>query len=373
MRPVLADRKALSRNFRIGFDPVNTLIMNLVVEGLKPNERQNLRQLPPANRRVLERIYATLTHAQPDDPAAPQLLALVSDRPPAAVGPPALPTPSLPRLEAAPTSRVSPPDDGASLSMPRLQTLLPTIDASRLVLEAVVVSARENSGRPQGRVAAREDLFRRTRDELTEHYVRSAARASRQQNEAVRTQAFFLALAVALDTTNTLREHPLTADLLRQLETAQGRSARLAVIGEPTLLGRHDLAQHFFISAAICSVGGAALAESVGIAKELQDAQGSSGFSFTDLAANLAGIALAEQVQSGAISLSELARSFETPRYLPALEGLQDGLSSAEFAQAYGSRSDPRFLAAVGSIQRQIRRLHEPNGAALSSPTSQSR
>ena len=62
------------------------------------------------------------------------------------------------------------------------------------------------------------------------------------------------------------------------------------------MLGRRDLAQHFFLSGYLAAVVGSAAAESAGIAKELADARSGSGFSYVDLAADLAGIAFAERV-----------------------------------------------------------------------------
>jgi hypothetical protein len=346
MRPTLADRKALSRSFRIGFDPVNALVMNLVAEGMQTTEVRSLRQLPAENRRLLQRIYATLVHAQPEDPASPVFLALVSDRPAVRLPPPALADPRPSSFTLNPTAL-----------LPRLENLLPLVDATRSVLAEIVGAAGENSRRPVGRQAAGEELFRRADDSLMEHYVRRAATAAQRQNETVRNQAFFLALAVAVDTTNLLRDHPFTAEMLKRLETDAERDARLVVIGQPTLRGRHDLAQHYFVSAAIAALAGSALAESAGLAKELNDSAGGSGFSFADLAADLAGITLAEQVQSGRIPLARLQRSFPVEKYLPSLSGLPDDLSQAQFAQTYGGAGDPRYQAMLRDIRQRIEGL----------------
>ena len=70
------------------------------------------------------------------------------------------------------------------------------------------------------------------------------------------------------------------------------------MIGEPTLLGRRDLAQHFFVSGYLTATMGAEAANAAGVAKELVDANTTSGFSFADLAADRAGVRFADGVMS---------------------------------------------------------------------------
>lgn len=362
MRPVLADRKALSRSFRIGFDPLNTLAMNLVVEGLQQNPALAVRELPATNRRVLERIYGTLAHAEPDDPVSTQLLSLVADRSRTSA------LENVPKDQPTPQSNTplvpKPGLVSESLSnprLPRLTTVGPVLEATRAVLAEIVESAAENARRPAGRVAAGEDLFRREGDVLTEHFVRRAAVAVSRLGGDVRRQAFFLALAVATDTGSLLREHPLTGDLMLQLESEQARARRLAVIGVPTIRGRYDLVQHFFVSAAIAAVAGPGVSESAGIAKELGDSQSGSGFSFTDLCADLAGIAWAEHILADSVTLADVARNFTVARYVPSLNGLQDGLTREQFVETFGSVGDPRFQTVVREIQQSVSRLYDRN------------
>jgi hypothetical protein len=58
---------------------------------------------------------------------------------------------------------------------------------------------------------------------------------------------------------------------------------------QPTLLSRHDTAQHFLVSAALAAWGNESVAQAIGTYKELADARHGSGFSFADLAADAAG------------------------------------------------------------------------------------
>lgn len=71
MRPELGDRRARFRDFRIGFDPVNTLILYLVGEDLRTGaEIRKLHDLTLPTRLRLFDAYSNLAQAMPDDQAA---------------------------------------------------------------------------------------------------------------------------------------------------------------------------------------------------------------------------------------------------------------------------------------------------------------
>ena len=89
----------------------------------------------------------------------------------------------------------------------------------------------------------------------------------------------------------------------------------------------------------------------------MQDAQGPSGFSFTDLAADLAGIALADYLRGSEGHLRELAASFHLEEFVPSVKDLGDGLPVAEFKARYGSTSDPRFLAELEKVRARVKKL----------------
>ena len=76
-----------------------------------------------------------------------------------------------------------------------------------------------------------------------------------------------------------LRKNPVLRPFLAELETDAERQRRLKSIGRPCLRGREDWSLHFAISAALTARLGAEAAERLGIAKELWDARGDSGFS----------------------------------------------------------------------------------------------
>ena len=67
MRPVLGDRRARAKSFRIGFDGPNTLIMNLIVENLRAHPVANLFQLSPEIIGPLATAYGFYARAMPKD------------------------------------------------------------------------------------------------------------------------------------------------------------------------------------------------------------------------------------------------------------------------------------------------------------------
>jgi hypothetical protein len=215
---------------------------------------------------------------------------------------------------------------------------------ARTVL-AAVVQAAETKGQTKG-------------DELTALYYREAARAANRLPSKQRADAFLLALGVALDDSDLLRQNPVTRELWQQIEPEDARRRRLRVLGTPTMRGRHDLAQHFSVSGALNAVGGPKFAESAGIFKEQLDMRpGGSGFSFIDLCADLAGIAFADHVRGRVAALGEIAKEFRVSDHLPEFDGLREGLTREEFARDYGSVSDGRFRQELRALWDRVERL----------------
>lgn len=365
MRPVLGDRQALARQFRIRLDPLNALAVSVVADGLRSRDTGSLARFSPYTQHRLEQIYTLLGQVLPDDPAAGAFLAIIAPRavprrnlfaPP--VTPhtakkvangngreagPKDPAPDFPlRPQAAPDSAAAPSD------RQRLVT------ATRETLRAIVSAAEKNARLPTGRQAAHEDLYRRDGDRLAEYYVSVAADAASRQQAQSQNQSFFLALAIAIDTEHWLRDLPVLGDFLREIEPDVERAHRLELIGAPTLRGRHDLAQHFFVAAAISALAGHAPAEAAGLAKELRDADGGSGFSFRDWMADLAGISLADKLAAGTLTLRTLAGRFRADEALPPPNDLPEGLPRAEFQKRFGSTSDERFRALDREIRKRI-------------------
>ncbi len=116
------------------------------------------------------------------------------------------------------------------------------------------------------------------------------------------------------------------------MEQTNTNSARLRV----RLSRRSDLAKHFIISAAITSLANPLLAEVIGLEKEMKDASSGSGFSYRDLAADLAGIQLAKvsiQDEVGAVYIqSQLASDLPERSFMPDVSSLPEGIR-----ESYGS------------------------------------
>lgn len=332
MRLVLADGQPHARGRRLRFDPLNTLAMAMIGQELAIRHVTDIDDASPPVRQRLIEIYRLLARAMPQDNAAPQSLAwLEHDRQP---GQPGHATPdAVPRGD---------PDTLRSAAQRVVQAV---------VREASSLTAADTDG-----------------EKLIERYVRVAAATAVELPDDVRVQALFLGLAIAIDRSDTLRKYPVMGDFVRLIETDEERQARLGVLRQPTMRGRIDLGQHFFFSAAIMATAGEKSAEAAGLAKELHDARGGSGFSFSDWCADLSGIALARRVQAGDVAPEELAERFTVAGYLPSVQGLKDNLTQAQFTRLYGGVSDERFQAVDADIRRRIARLSLPDAEKNLSP-----
>lgn len=227
---------------------------------------------------------------------------------------------------------------------------------ARLVLAAIVQAAEDNQRLPKPGALA--GPFRRSGDELTVYYVRAAAAAARRLPAEQQGSAFLLALGIALDDADLLRDNLLTRSLWRRIEPEAARRRRLRVLGVPTLHGRRDLAQHFAVSAALTAAAGPEAAEGAGVLKELLDTRGGgSGFSFADLAADLAGVAFARRLLDQPGRLAGIEKGFALADYTLSPKDLPEGMTSAEFVKKYGSTKDERFRRMQTDIRKRIAAL----------------
>ena len=131
--------------------------------------------------------------------------------------------------------------------------------------------------------------------------------------------------------------------------------------GQVTLNGRGDTAQHFTVSAAITATAGAPMSDAIGLYKELNDAQGGSGFSFNDLAADRAGTRFAERATAGESSARQQQQAFavSTPSgpaavLLPKVEDLPENMQLPEFSRRFGSVDGPAALRVRADIERRL-------------------
>jgi hypothetical protein len=248
------------------------------------------------------------------------------------------------------------PQEGAEQST-ATRDLGKLAENARTVLAAIVKAADENHLLPQRDSAGARAPFRRSGDELTVYYVRTAAAAARKLPEKEAAGAFLLALGIALDDSPLLRTNLMTRGLWRKVEPDDARKQRLVVLGQPALHGRHDLAQHFSVSAALTAAAGPQAAESAGILKEKLDSRGGSGFSFADLSADFAGIAFARRLLAKPERLADIEKSFRIDDYTISPRGLPEGLTAAQFEKQYGSLTDERYLRVQEDIRKRIAAL----------------
>jgi len=220
----------------------------------------------------------------------------------------------------------------------------PLVAATQTVVQAIAEAARQNH-------RSRCPL---TGDRLTEFYVRRAAAAAQRLPPQVAAEAFLIGLGSGLDESVVLRANPLTGRLCRQVESDRQRAARLNSLGKPTLRGRDDLAQHFFVSAALTAVLGQQAAEAAGLLKELNDSHRGGGFSFADLAADIAGVSFAVRVRQRKILLSSLATSFAVRDFMPPPTAFEEGINWKAFSAVYGSADNERFRLKKEEIRKQI-------------------
>jgi hypothetical protein len=239
----------------------------------------------------------------------------------------------------------APPDAGKPPAKLDRDTL---VKAARPVLAAIVVAGRENRRRPTPLKG----------DELTEYYVRRAAIAAGRLPEKQRVPGLLLALGVGLDDSPLMRKNPATSAIWKRVESDKERSDRLAVLGTPTMHGRHDLAQHFSVSMALTAVSGAKAAEAAGLIKELMDAApGGSGFSFADLAADLSGVAFATWLLADPSRLANVEKRFTVAGFAVSPRGLKEDLSEEAFEKAYGGIDDPRFRKEMEQLRKKVKAL----------------
>lgn len=311
MRPVLGDNPVRLKEWKIRFDPLNTLAVAMIGEEVRRRGVREVSAVSPARRRRLAQVYATLNGLAPDDPTAARMLALVGGKAGANADDAVRPAE---RLAAA---------------------------AARVVQEVTRAAAANGKLPPSQRLAG---------GELTDRLIRAGAAATNDP------RAFVVGIAVALDDVGGMRINPRTRGLVDQIESERDRRLRLNVLGRPTARERDDTLKHFVVSAGLAATLGETEAHGWGVAKELADAarRGGSGFSFADLAADRAGVRFAKAVVTGQAPLEAMAAGFRIENYVPSLEGLEEGIELSKFVEEYGGTDKPRYEAEVNAIDARI-------------------
>ncbi len=124
---------------------------------------------------------------------------------------------------------------------------------------------------------------------------------------------------------------------------------------------RHDWVRHFTTTAALQVAAGSSVSNLIGEAKEVDDTDGPSGFSFTDIAADRAGIRFAEVATASEASAralqSALAAGPKETDFFPRVSDLPEGLSDEVFKARYGDVDSPAYEAVVKQIDARIGKL----------------
>lgn len=308
MRPVLGDRKSRRADFVIRFDPLNALAMSLAAEEYSRLGINRFGDLTPATRYQIGRVYQTIAQTLPDDATAQRW----------ASGAPQL-------------ALVSPANAAGGAAGNMVNRVL-----------AAMLAAQRQGPLSNG-------------DEQTQRCLRAAAAAAAPMGQAGR-QTMLVALGMALGDPDTIGRLPVASGA--DLAAAKGVTAHTPA----TLSGRADLAKHFFASAALAAVLGAPAAHSIGLAKEVADSEGGTGFSFVDLAADRAGVGFAQGVLAGRYPLEGLASRYRPGSYFPSTDGLPEGIDQSTFARRYGGPDSDALRAMQREIDRRIAGL-PPNWA----------
>jgi hypothetical protein len=125
-----------------------------------------------------------------------------------------------------------------------------------------------------------------------------------------------------------------------------------------TLHGRGDLSQHFWVSAALALLSDDAQSMTVGIAKEMMDSAGGSGFSFVDLTADRAGtlftLAATRDAAAARAMQTRIRNGAVIADFVPNPLDLPEGINSDDFHEEYGGLGGEKTKKIVEEIRRRL-------------------
>lgn len=125
------------------------------------------------------------------------------------------------------------------------------------------------------------------------------------------------------------------------------------------LNSRKDLAKHYLISSGLSVSGGSGIANFIGLAKEVDDSDGGSGFSFADLAADRAGVRLAEIAVKNHNRAALLQNQMKNVKYenefMPPTDQLPEAIMALEFKNRYVDFDSDTYKVVDFEIERRIK------------------
>ena len=186
-----------------------------------------------------------------------------------------------------------------------------------------------------------------------ESAFRLAAQRSEQGDAATENRAAIFALGILLG-------HPKVERLVGPVTDAELRRAAWRAAGRVTLRRRSDWTKHFFVSAAIALASTQVVSDAAGLLKEELDADGGSGFSFSDLLADRAGTLFAlvatRDEPSATAMQQRLIRGFDVAHFCPPAADLPEGISDAKLRSQYGGVGGPGYRKLTEEIDRRLDR-----------------
>ncbi|MBU0971408.1 MAG: hypothetical protein KKC20_12215 [Proteobacteria bacterium] len=124
------------------------------------------------------------------------------------------------------------------------------------------------------------------------------------------------------------------------------------------LRNREDLAQHFLVSAALTVSTSGRLANFIGLAKEMDDAKNGSGFSFSDLAADKAGVKIGEMAIAGQNRARQLQQRMQVvlleDAFMPEIAYLPAPIMALEFKTRYQDMDSVSYNLVTSEIERRL-------------------
>ncbi len=143
---------------------------------------------------------------------------------------------------------------------------------------------------------------------------------------------------------------------LPRLLEGDSNSFRRAPRALLSLHGRRDFAEHFVISAALSANGGSRLANAIGLMKEEEDAKRGSGFSFTDLASDRAGVKLGARATGDAAERERqlLATARSDDDLMPDFRDLPEFMPQSEFDRRFGPIGSARYQRVIKGIDARL-------------------
>lgn len=175
---------------------------------------------------------------------------------------------------------------------------------------------------------------------------------SQQSSATLENEAAILALAIYAGHRRFAR---FVGDLSFAIENIP------QIENKPVLFSRQDLSLHFIYSAAIKLLSQEEISIAVGEFKELMDrAQGGSGYSFIDLAADMSGAHFAELAVDPqyALHLQAILKSAADERlFMVSIDNLEEGLSKQEFTNKYSEVDSPKYKYVINKIENDLQAL----------------